>query len=1369
MNKIYKTMYDAARGCCVVASELAKRKAIAVAVSSALMVPSLAVADNQEVTTTGQRVTVNVSETEGSNTDYVIDYSGTGGTVLTSEFFFDTEYSTIANTTVTMKGPSNISKIDLNFWNQGPADELIIDNFEVRVEIPGQLSGISDAISIRDFDSVTLKNFVVDEGKTPNVGRINVHNATKLNLDGLTFQNDEGNPGSGGILSAYISNPGTADHGFATIKNVAIEGPRSDDHYYTVSLWGNFGGDYDGDSWTLTDEITFKEGSQDINFSLGVLYAFFVAEHNIVDETFTGNLDLSYFLSGIGNRYYDATNPEDVKTVFDQVKALPIFEWNPDQSRLNAQSVTLDGSDGSFMSMSSLSIESDNWLEYKGALNVENMMYLTLTHAEGENRFATHWFNKDTVLQVPLYNPGYNMTELEDYLFSTHTLYELASSEIQHKIVAIQDGGSGALKATNIYYATGSDRDSIWLENEDGYFLVYQEVPWGDTVSQAQSEIFKDSRSLVNSEGTVLANLNTESYYKLDDDRKSLSGYLRIVSVEALKDQYFVLSGEVGSTDQYLAFRDGIYGEGGLLVTTDQNGLGSLFLGGKNTYSGATVVDSNATLHLESADAVSGSNTLVLNGNATLDFTGDLTNFTQVFFMGGESTSRDLGHTVIGNADDTTSRSITVAGADAHLSFFQGEKNTEPDTTSAVTLATNADTSGSLPHHVVDVYNTDINIVGGAALWINHLNTLTTDANSQEMAVLRLQSGSNLNISGSTGEGDSSATSSHVYIGNGIIQVQDGASLTLGEDSAIHFSPHLSGFFEYGGSSEDPHHHATIEVASGGTVNFELGRHNHIYGDAILAEGHEHYLLATDYESRLNGQTGYYYDAGNTITFSINEEAANHIKETVASGNYDTTYVTEAKIATLKKFAEAAQAAGVNWSEKQELSALQSSLEGQGLTEAEFNEALGTLVTLGMDNAHHDAWQKYAIVSDTDGVYMTVTATNNWSDVSDVWLSLQNATNEAIQLTAKSQQGDLAQTSGAYNIIMNAVNNFTMGEGAGFTPDFVAAARMIDASGQLATVAGAQTVAFDMLQNRRDSLMRHMGSVRLPENETKLWVDVLGMQNKSFDMWNDLNGERQVKTRLSGIIMGADHQVTPDWLMGASFAYMNGTSETDLGIANQVNTDNDIDSYAFSLYSRYELNDRSRIKADLGVQRASNDITMLMPAQSLITDALKADVDTTAVQLNARYEYSFPVTENVVLTPFAGVQLTYLQTEGYTSMLGALPAWHTDKAEQYIYSVPVGVTLDAKLVNKDAVIRPQVSVYVQPNFGDTDVENVVTGYGLSSVDRVTPEVIGDWSYGAAVGATFEFTDRFHFSVDYNFHGSNESRNNSLKASMQYAF
>ena len=47
------------------------------------------------------------------------------------------------------------------------------------------------------------------------------------------------------------------------------------------------------------------------------------------------------------------------------------------------------------------------------------------------------------------------------------------------------------------------------------------------------------------------------------------------------------------------------------------------------------------------------------------------------------------------------------------------------------------------------------------------------------------------------------------------------------------------------------------------------------------------------------------------------------------------------------------------------------------------------------------------------------------------------------------------------------------------------------------------------------------------------------------------------------------------------------------------------------------------------------------------------------------------------------------------------------------------------------ILRPRMDVYVQPNFRDTEADNVVTGQGLTSTDHVRPETIGDLSYGVS--------------------------------------
>lgn len=95
--------------------------------------------------------------------------------------------------------------------------------------------------------------------------------------------------------------------------------------------------------------------------------------------------------------------------------------------------------------------------------------------------------------------------------------------------------------------------------------------------------------------------------------------------------------------------------------------------------------------------------------------------------------------------------------------------------------------------------------------------------------------------------------------------------------------------------------------------------------------------------------------------------------------------------------------------------------------------------------------------------------------------------------------------------------------------------------------------------------------------------------------------------------------------------------------------------------------------------------------------------------------------------------------------------------------------VEGRLVNESTVFKPRLVAYVQPNFGDTEADNEVRGTGLMTVDRVNPEVIGEWSYGVPCGLAMELSDRVRLGFDYGFNGSNQSRNHSLSGSLRYAF
>lgn len=1106
-----------------------------------------------------------------------------------------------------------------------------------------------------------------------------------------------------------------------------------------------------------------------------------------------------------GNIYFDKgffkTPSADV--LFPKyINALTNIFFNSTGEEIDAKSVVFNSNGTANPNQEDLKLnlimpmkEGQYWAAYKGSLAIHGgklILWHDLSGSENltQTEMADALTKGFTVGTITTLNKTYVALPLKEMILLPY------ASELST--------GSGLIEAMQ-----GHDHDLLGAAEElHGSFTVF-DGHWNYADNRLDQDA--DSSLMLNSEengassatGSVNQALadGVVAHIKVDEfnrtgNRLSVHSLLSGITVDAGK--YMPLTGNIGDGSTSLNLVDGIDGEGGIRIEKGDASEGSydgVYLGGTNTYTGATVIGEDAKLHVTDSEAVKGSKDLIVEANGHLylpeSFDHD---WDSVVFMGGITNTSSTGsggeetYTLIdgGTGGDVAAPSIKVAGVGKHMSFFQSD-NEQSDSGASTLSETDAGTdenSASVPHHVVEVKNVDLSVLDGAAFWVNALEgrgtTTPGDQFTQEMAVLKLGSGSSLTIAGHADDSADAPTSSHMYLGNGIVQVQNGGTLTLGADSAIHFSSHMPGFFEWKGSKEDPHHHASVELSSGSTLNVTLGEYNHIYSDKILEEGHQHFLIGTAWDERqsqtqANSETNpsnEYFD-GRAVNVQLTKVALEKISNALATGDYGNPYVTEQHAQALSAFMQAADAQKINLTDSNSLFSLKTELVGGGLlSEDQFHQALTAMLSMSMNNNRHSAWQDYLLTSEAGGIYMTVEDTKQWDEVTDIRLSLNNETNEVVQLEAHSTENadrltELAASSGAYQIISNAVNNYTMGTTT--EESFRTAARIIDSAGQIATVGGAQTLAWDMLQTRRDSVSRHQDRLGGGELRNNLWVDVLYMNNKSHDMWNDLNGDREVKANLGGVIVGADAAVTNDLRVGAAFSWMDGSSETNLGMSEQTSTTNEVQGAAATFYGDYRFSDALRLKFDVGYQWGMNDLTMSFPTAMGIGEALKADVDTHTVQGNVTLEYGIDLAAGVSLVPFAGVGYTYLVTEGYTSTLGNKAAFRTESSRQQIVSVPVGVKLEGRLVNESTVFKPRLVAYVQPNFGDTEADNEVRGAGLTTVDRVNPEVIGEWSYGVSCGLAMELSDRVTLGFDYGFNGSNQSRNHSLTGSLRYAF
>ncbi len=825
---------------------------------------------------------------------------------------------------------------------------------------------------------------------------------------------------------------------------------------------------------------------------------------------------------------------------------------------------------------------------------------------------------------------------------------------------------------------------------------------------------------------------------------------MEIDEINILEGQQLDVSGigtgeytkNVSNPNDYLILDKGINGAGGINVT------GDLYLRGENNFTGPVTVGRNNSLVLWDKNTLAKASDITLESGAELWFGYFTTGQTDKTIPNLKRLT--LHGSPIANASEKTyirDGYFNLSGNDAYLSIDDGGA---------------AASSGTLE---ASLHRAFVTLNDGAELRMNYYDKF--DPKRSHLAVLTvgyIPDGNNDYEKSTLTIGNNS----EAWLGNGYIKVLKNSELTLDKNSAIYLGSHADGLFEQGSATSE-NKHFSIELESGSTLNVNLDENNKIHADHIISKDHTHAVIgkseATDtsspwFDLKITNKDG--TESGD-VNLSTTQSVIDRVRQKVqAYSQEDQVLAGQDNIKALKKLLDTGK-----------LSTAQTTLQklyddvvtSSKLTSEDFYKAMGAFLTLGLKR--EEGWQDYRFTMDANGVYINGESIRQWGNMTKVKLSLQNLTNETVAMLFNDH--DHVPVSGAVNLIHHVVEYNTMDKNP---PDFYLAARMIDSAGQLISVGGAQTIAWDMLQNRRDSFSRQRDRAfeRILPKETNLWADGLYMRNSSNGLWNDLNGDRDVDTDLSGVIVGLDHKVNSSLLLGGSLSVLRGDSTGELG-AGLPKVENQIDSYAGSLYGAWAFTDNSRFVWDVALQNGKNDVSMEL--HSWVGDKplfkTEADADTWAAQVTAGYQYDFHLA-NVTLTPFALLQYTYLRTQDYTSTVDGLDAFHVDATKQNIFSIPVGVKASADFsFGENLALRPWMSLYVQPNFGDKDVDNRVTAVGLNSVDHVQPDVIGDTSYGAAVGMNFITGETFSSGLSYSFNGSDSSKNHSFTLNAVWKF
>lgn len=261
---------------------------------------------------------------------------------------------------------------------------------------------------------------------------------------------------------------------------------------------------------------------------------------------------------------------------------------------------------------------SDNLLGYTG-----NLVLLRpyLFHNEGVSKFETYILPQNTelvgcYLDYSLDDKAYDMAMHDDILFFQK------GSEVP--LIKIEEGGNG--KFGYQYFVIGGQP-----------FLFNQSYDFTGRTYETPDKV-----------ATIYYDVTLDPF----ENSNELALYFKLHSINIKDEKYFSLIGNIGSESEYIDLEGGFTGDGGLnlVAETDENGIvdTEIYLGGDaNTYTGATIVNSGVTLHLESADTISASTELKLYGNASFvvdDSTGtgnEFTNFNKVTLVGTSSTGAD--------------------------------------------------------------------------------------------------------------------------------------------------------------------------------------------------------------------------------------------------------------------------------------------------------------------------------------------------------------------------------------------------------------------------------------------------------------------------------------------------------------------------------------------------------------------------------------------------------------------------------------------------------------------------------------------------------------------------------------------------------
>ncbi|WP_200761430.1 autotransporter outer membrane beta-barrel domain-containing protein [Poriferisphaera corsica] len=285
----------------------------------------------------------------------------------------------------------------------------------------------------------------------------------------------------------------------------------------------------------------------------------------------------------------------------------------------------------------------------------------------------------------------------------------------------------------------------------------------------------------------------------------------------------------------------------------------------------------------------------------------------------------------------------------------------------------------------------------------------------------------------------------------------------------------------------------------------------------------------------------------------------------------------------------------------------------------------------------------------------------------------------------------------------------------------------------------------------------------LPDNEIGVYLLTSYTQSDIDATANQLGSE----SKQFDIHFGSDFEIVENLRVGGAIGYANIDSDADQNLGNTT-----VDAISLLSYANYFLTPNLRIDTSAGITYSNYDIERnIFVGASKTTATAATDARQYSFEIGANYLIDDLPVENLTLTPFAYLQYTKTEIDGYTES-GAGTASQKVKDQEDISLVSsLGALVSYKIERGASVFEPFISASYQHEFKN-DSRNVSFSFVGNPANPFTAIIdsTDENYYAFSTGFLYASPEDFSIRLNYDTNFENDNiESHRISAAIRFNF